>query len=372
MEWGRSTTGMLLLTAVLGGGCAAPVAVQVQGTLPDDHPRVYVVGRAPQPLKIDGKLDEPIWLQAPRTDLYIDIEGDRKPRPEFDTRSAMLWDDEYFYFGCWMDEPHLWGTLTERDSIIYRDNDWEIFVDPDRDNVDYDEFEINVLGTEFDLRLTRGYRCGGTFDIPWDMVGLKTGIHVEGTINDPSDQDSGWTVEVAIPWSSFADVSNVPCPPGPGDIWAANFSRVQWPLEIVDGAYVKPEGVKEDNWVWTPQDAIDMHRPEYWGSVQFVDAPPGTRPFVPDDQVVPRTILRRLQTAIEQYIETEGEPPTSWADLEGRWMPVPDSRVILKDIGPKGDSWFVTMQQLTDPGEGVHWQLGPNCRLTREAVIVYE
>ena len=30
----------------------------------------------------------------------------------------MLWDDDYFYFGADMEEPHVWGTLTKRDSVI--------------------------------------------------------------------------------------------------------------------------------------------------------------------------------------------------------------------------------------------------------------
>lgn len=69
----------------------------------------------------------------------MDIEGDRKPRPRFRTRVKMLWDDNYFYMGAEMEEPHVWATLTERDSIIYRDNDFEVFIDPDGDNHNYYE-----------------------------------------------------------------------------------------------------------------------------------------------------------------------------------------------------------------------------------------
>src|SRR5262245_53670010 len=60
-------------------------------------PKGYVCYRASQPLKIDGRLDDVAWQAVPWTDLFVDIEGDAKPRPRFATRVKMLWDDQYFY-----------------------------------------------------------------------------------------------------------------------------------------------------------------------------------------------------------------------------------------------------------------------------------
>src|SRR5687767_3040001 len=81
-------------------------------------PKKYVAYRAPAKLNVDGKLDEAAWASAAWTDAFVDIEGDTRPRPRFRTRAKMLWDDEYFYFAADMEEPDVWGTLTERDSII--------------------------------------------------------------------------------------------------------------------------------------------------------------------------------------------------------------------------------------------------------------
>ena len=61
-------------------------------------------------------------------------------------------------------------------------------------------------------------------------------------------------------------------PPRAGDVWRINFSRVHWQLDIVDGAYVKRPKTPEHNWVWTPQFAINMHRPRHWGFVEFLPA----------------------------------------------------------------------------------------------------
>ena len=64
--------------------------------------------------------------------------------------------------------------------------------------------------------------------------------------------------------------TTVDSPPKPGETWRINFSRVQWRHEVVDGKYHKVPKTPEDNWVWAPQGAINMHIPEMWGYVTFV------------------------------------------------------------------------------------------------------
>jgi hypothetical protein len=96
---------------------------------------------------IDGVPDESGWSAAAWTTLFVDIEGDRQPKPTFETRAKMVWDDEYFYVAARMEEPHLWATLKKRDSVIYYDNDFEVFLDPDGDSHLYTEIELNALNT---------------------------------------------------------------------------------------------------------------------------------------------------------------------------------------------------------------------------------
>ena len=99
----------------------------------------------------------------------------------------MLWDDTYLYVAALLEEPHVWGTLTKHDSVIFHDNDFEIFIDPDGDNHEYYEIEINALNTEWDLFLKKPYRDGGPAINEWEIPGLKTAVHVDGTLNNPSD-----------------------------------------------------------------------------------------------------------------------------------------------------------------------------------------
>ena len=213
----------------------------------------------------------------------------------------MLWDNEFFYIGAELTEPHVWATLTQHDSVIFQDNDFEVFIDPDSDNHEYYEFEINALNTGWDLFMPKPYKDGGHALQNWEMPGLKTAVHVEGTLNNPNDTDRGWTVEIAMPWKVLAEQAHWPSPPADGDQWRVNFSRVEWQHRVVNGQYEKLPDTREDNWVWSPQGVVDMHRPETWGYVQFSTAPPGSAQFVPDPSGPARYALHRIYYAEHAY-----------------------------------------------------------------------
>jgi len=232
-------------------------------------PRRYPCRRAPSAIRIDGRLDDAAWNRAPWTAAFVDIQGVRQARPRFRTRVKMLWDDEYLYVGAELIEPHVWATLTEHDSVIFRDNDFEVFLNPSGDGHNYFEFEINALNTGWDLFLPKPYREGGKADNSWEIPGLRTAVAIDGTLNDASDRDRGWTVEIAFPWAAFASRAPVRRPE-PGEAWRMNFSRVEWQMEAGGKAYRKVAGMAEDNWVWSPQGVINMHVPERWGYVEFV------------------------------------------------------------------------------------------------------
>lgn len=232
-------------------------------------PKRYFCHRVSQAPKLTGWIDDSIWSLAPWTDDFVDIEGDRKLLPPLRTRSKMMWDEEFLYIAAEMEEPHLWATYTDHDSVIFHENDFEVFIDPDGDCASYFEFEINALGTYWDLHLEKAYRDGGSADNSWEIPGLIAAVGLDGTLNDPTDRDNGWTVELAFPWTAFAEKGGMRCPPRLGDVWRVNFSRVEWDLEVVEGRYRKIAGQPEHNWVWSPQGVIDMHQPEMWGFVEF-------------------------------------------------------------------------------------------------------
>ncbi|MDE0858747.1 MAG: carbohydrate-binding family 9-like protein [Akkermansiaceae bacterium] len=249
-------------------------------------PRHYRCQKIDRPIKIDGTLTDPAWEGIPWTDDFVDITGKDSLKPHFRTRVKMAWDDEFFYVGAELEEPHVWGTITKKNAVMFEDNDFEVFIDPDCDGLNYYEFEINALGTIWELSLPKPYGEGGVPILGCNLPGLKKAVHVKGTINDSNDLDEAWSVEVAFPWKELCKYNkNRPSPPTPGDVWKVNFSRVQWPHEIIDGRYVRipPHGTPiaeslnpeeqdhpENNWVWSPQGAVNMHLPARWGEVEFV------------------------------------------------------------------------------------------------------
>jgi len=255
--------------------CCVLLSALTAPMLAQSVPRQYRCLFAPTPPTIDGHLDDVAWQGTPWTSSFVNIEGDEHPAAPFETRVMMRWDADHFYFAAKLEETHLWATITERDAVIFYDNDFEIFIDPDGDTHAYYEYEVNALGTVWDLFLTQPYRDGGRYLTSWDIAGLQSAVALQGTLNDPSDTDTGWTVEVAIPWAALREANAGRRVPEAGDQWRVNFSRVQWALDVVDGHYQKtldPETGKplhESNWVWSPQGAINMHRPEHWGFVQF-------------------------------------------------------------------------------------------------------
>ena len=235
------------------------------------NPKTYICYKTDHPIILDGKITEKAWEDVDWTDSFVDIEGDLKPLPYFDTRVKMLWDQNYFYFAVLIEEPHVWATLKERDAVIYKDNDFEIFLDPDGDTHNYYELEVNAYGTEWDLILEKPYHDGEKVALDsWDIPDLITSVYIDGTLNNPEDIDSSWSIEVAIPWKSFFGNYRANEKPKESEQWKVNFSRVHWETDIIDGKYVKTNK-PEHNWVWSPQGLIYMHMPDLWGIVQFTE-----------------------------------------------------------------------------------------------------
>ena len=246
-------------------------------------PPMYVCQRTQESIVVDGVGEERSWKQAQRLSPLRDIEG--APVKD-DTLVKMLWDDDYLYVLAEMQECHLWATKKERDSIIFHDPDFEVFIDPDGDCLNYVEVEINALNTVWDLLLTAPYRNNGLVLHDWNIPGLKHAVHLKGTLNQPDDEDSGWSVELAIPWKSLIGHSSQPRhaePPVAGTVMRMNYSRVNWrvqPDAQQAHGYVKckdSEGntLPESNHVWAPTGVVNIHHPEKWGYVKLSDKPVG-------------------------------------------------------------------------------------------------
>jgi hypothetical protein len=246
------------------------------GSCPADSlpvPKVYAVRHTARPPRLDGRIGRHEWRRSLWTDDFVDITGDPALAPRLRTRCRMLWDDSCLYIAAEMEEPQLWATLTRHDAIIFQDNDFEVFLDPNDDTEQYFEIEVNALNTVMDLFMNRPYRKGGVYDMSWD-AGLRSAVRRKGTLNAPRDRDRGWTLEMAIPYAALARPGRRHLPAA-GDRWRIDFSRVQWTLDPGPDGYVRRKGANgkplpEDNWVWSPMGVVNMHIPERWGHLWFI------------------------------------------------------------------------------------------------------
>ena len=257
------------------------VNIDISGEL--INPRTYIIPRSYQYIKIDGREDDPSWEKATFTEDFIDIEGQNIPNQK--TRLKMLWDEEFLYIYAHLEEKHIWGTLMNRDTIIFYNNDFEVFVSPSNSNHNYGEIEVNALNTVWDLLLDRPYNTKGNPIFNWNLPELKTAVYIEGTLNNPKDIDQFWSVEMAIPMQALTELKRAPKEkPKVGDQWRINFSRVQWNHDLVDNRYYrkkeKGKYLSENNWVWSPQGVVNMHLPEHWGYIEFGESPKINQPFI--------------------------------------------------------------------------------------------
>ncbi len=283
------TTGTLFFIWNVITTCYAQPNYRSQERCRDENIPRYTAHKIKKAPVIDGKLDESVWKNAPRSSRFVDlISGEDTP---LDTRAAVLWDDEHLYVGYWVEEPYLTATFTERDAPIYKDNDVELFIAGEDG---YYEFEINSFGTIYEVLFfwmdafeKKGYNKRPEFrtDVAgarpfngvgykhprgprigffnWDMPGLQTAVHLEGTINDNSDTDKGWTVEIAIPWSSLqilADGDKKAVPPADKDVWRMDFSRFN---------SRKMSNNDSGGWAWSTHGVWDSHVPECFTYVEF-------------------------------------------------------------------------------------------------------
>lgn len=233
-------------------------------------PRSCMVGYTKTAPVIDGDITDAAWQQAKWIDDLVDIEGDLKPMPPLKTGFKMLWDDTCLYIATRVNDPHVWAYMKQRDDVVFHENDVEVFINPNNTTHLYYEIECNAINTIFDLFLNKPYRNGGRPLGNWDAKGLRSAVKVQGTVNDPADTDTGWTMEMAIPFKALGAGKGIK----EGTMWRFNLSRVEWDTKVAGGRYEKMKdadgrNLPEHNWVWSPQGLVNMHYPERWGYLQF-------------------------------------------------------------------------------------------------------
>ena len=265
--------------ALLGSGCI--------GDPPDARPAPSAKGAAPRPVRppsavpeltvpplgpgehiaIDGVLDEAAWSKAVDTGAFVNV-GTGQPAPELpvSAHAKLLWDGGGLYVGYEVRDANVRGgwPAGATDAHLWEKDTVELMIDPDGDgdNKDYYEIQVNPQNLCFDSQFDdynapKGGPSGPFGHQEWSAA-LESAVRVHGTLDDPSDQDQGYTVELRLPWSSLTKARRAP--PSPGDSWRMNLYAMK------DNGGV----------AWSPVlGQGNFHRASRFGRVHFGGPPPG-------------------------------------------------------------------------------------------------
>lgn len=150
----------------------------------------FDIPRFAEKVKVDGKLDDPVWATARKLTNFAEVEPGDNVRPQVETEALLAYDDEYLYvaFHCYDDNPGaIRATITDRDRMFA--DDWVgVFIDTFRDKQNGYEFVVNPRGIQGDLRRARNNE-DSSYDAVWYSGGQLT--------------DDGWTAEIALPFRSL-------------------------------------------------------------------------------------------------------------------------------------------------------------------------
>ena len=260
----------------------------------------YLAKKISTSIFVDGDINKKVWQEAQWSNRFVDMVSGEPGI--YNTQSAIVWNETHLYIAFKIEEPFIEAHMSERDSIIFLENDVEVFIDG---GDCYYEFEINALNTiyevffiwkdsyrkngkfdipDFDVHKPEAYTFGGDYDrsgssfwkgtnprgIRWaftdfDIKGLHSAVKIDGTLNDNSDIDIGWSVELSIPWESLQLLSSGrSLPPSNGDIWKMFLGRFQ--KMMLNGIEVQPHPAMALNC----HNVYDTHLPEKWSRIKFI------------------------------------------------------------------------------------------------------
>jgi len=198
-------------TEAPGAPPAAPLPSE-----PSLLPRAYVAKRLAAPVTVDGKGDD--WEGIPWTDPFVPSgsPGAVAARP---TRAKLAWDDEALYVLAEMDDREIEATRTAHDSAVWEENAFALMVDPSGAGKEYLQLAVSALGTTADLHVVEPGDGLWLDAAEWEPQGWTSAVGLAGTANDPSDIDTGWTVEMRVPFDSLG------ARPEPGAVWRLQMRR---------------------------------------------------------------------------------------------------------------------------------------------------
>ncbi|MCC6581387.1 MAG: carbohydrate-binding family 9-like protein [Phycisphaeraceae bacterium] len=200
-------------------GCASKQAIK-----PHDNGYPVQAVYADQPVNVDGRLDDAVWAKAQTYQMKLG-----QDRVELDQtlieggKIRFAWDEKFLYMAVEFTDSDVVAEGTENGEHHYSKGDLaELFLWP-LDQTWYWELYVtpNALQTSFFFP-GPGRLLPSTFK---NHVDLTVAAQVQGTFNDWSDRDKGWTAEMAVPVSALTARGEAW---GPGAAWRVLVGRYNY------------------------------------------------------------------------------------------------------------------------------------------------
>ncbi len=213
---------LTLALSLLSIACRREAAAPARG---DGLPVAHVAKVAADAIRVDGRLDEAPWRAEGSGPFVHPGTGARTPESRVPGQAWFAWSATHLYLAARVGDrnpfapfrpdevdPHLW----ERSSAV------ELMLQPGDfgDNRVYYEVQADTVCAKWTTRFDDynrpqsmgpdGRRHFGHEE--WSPA-IECAAHVGA---------EGYTIELAIPWSAFAEGARTAVPPRAGDTWRAN------------------------------------------------------------------------------------------------------------------------------------------------------
>jgi hypothetical protein len=161
----------------------------------------------------------------------------------------LLWDEQALYIAANVSDAQLNADQTTRDGQLWNDDSIELFFD----TLNNDGGEMQTDDYKFFVNLNNARSVsrgtGSGRDNSWNND-FDSKLDVQGTVNDNQDIDSGYSIELAIPWWIM--------PPGFGDRWGFDLNMND--QDSTDNRIATS---------WSNLDGGTSNNPDGWGDLIF-------------------------------------------------------------------------------------------------------
>ncbi len=225
----------------------------------------FTAHKATSKIVVDGKADEVDWNKSEVHTFkhFYYHDSIKKENDEQRTEFRMLWDEDYLYafFNC--SDKFITARELVRDGAPYMDDCAEVFLSPVPDQIPmHMGFEVNLFNVSNDFWFMTDYYKGQTGVLKAFNPDFETEVVIKGTVNNNSDIDEGWTMEMKIPLDLFFKLDTY-APIAVGSRWT--FLALRQDRNEVDGVRRITSTLFPSDY----EDGFDVHAPSSFGYLYF-------------------------------------------------------------------------------------------------------